>query len=383
MKTIVAVIFCFFCFFCLALAAPHAQAQICTETCSAGTLTLQGVAEQCQAPTGTGAVINFLYPAGGTATYLGQFYGTNPHTLVWSGSMPQTVPMVPDTAPGQDGQCYIIFADGPSQVCPGIWETQVVEVVDPDNNSDFFQFYVRGYGATAQIKSAACVKANPLNFFGQNFQQMPAICCACTVPPCPLVADLLDRGFAMTDVEKGVEFDFFGNGHPLRMAWTDPSHGNSWLVRPEDGDVVSGRQMFGNAAPQPPCPDGGNKCFNGWRALAIYDLKQNGGNGNGVIDPGDAVWKELRFWRDSNQNGKVDKGELYTLDELGIKEINLQYASKDSYVDVYGNKFTDKGSYGVSPMWDVWPRAIDAQGHLLVESETDPIPQTVPDCVSK
>ena len=45
MKTIIAPIFCIFCFFCPALSAPHAQAQICTEVCSEGTLTLQGIAD--------------------------------------------------------------------------------------------------------------------------------------------------------------------------------------------------------------------------------------------------------------------------------------------------------------------------------------------------
>ena len=119
MKTIIAPIFCIFCFFCPALSAPHAQAQICTEVCSEGTLTLQGIAEQCDEP--TTPTVNILYPAGGTATYLGQFYGTDPHTLVWSQSMPQTVPMVPNTSPGRDGQCYIISTDpADQQVCPGI-----------------------------------------------------------------------------------------------------------------------------------------------------------------------------------------------------------------------------------------------------------------------
>jgi hypothetical protein len=359
------------------LVVPHAHAQACQYgNCSTASMALVSASSQCLAQSTT-----TVSPAGGSQTWSTTELqvGSGAPTTVYSGSLTVAVTAVAGSNPPEYGQCQTI-TDG--LVCPGVWQTQVVEVIDASYN--IWQWYLRAYGA--DVGSGTCVQSSN-GYFAQQLNQNPVVCCQCASPPCPLIADLLDRGFAMTDPEKGVNFDFYGNGHPLKMAWTDPSHGNTWLVRPDDGQVSSGKQMFGNAAPQPPCPGGGNACFNGWRALAIYDLKQNGGNENGVIDPGDAVWRELRFWRDSNQNGKVDAGELFTLDELGIKQINLKYAADDFYTDVYGNKFTDKGSYSApysarSPVWDVWPKAIDAQGHTLMESESDPMPQIIPDCIS-
>lgn len=161
------------------------------------------------------------------------------------------------------------------------------------------------------------------SFYGQNFQQVNVYCCPgdCSTCCCctPLVLDVKLNGYHMTSVADGVWFDFFGDGRPQKMAWTDPEYGNGWLALPQDGKVSSAKQLFSNLASQPPCPDGGNRCLNGWRALAIYDDPKNGGNNNGMIDPGDAVWPRLRVWVDKNQDGTSQPDELRTLSELGIE----------------------------------------------------------------
>ena len=41
---------------------------------------------------------------------------------------------------------------------------------------------------------------------------------------------------------------------------------------------------------------------------------------------------------DSNQNGKAEPKELLTLQEAGIKSINVNYAA-DKWVDANGNQF--------------------------------------------
>jgi hypothetical protein len=46
-------------------------------------------------------------------------------------------------------------------------------------------------------------------------------------------------------------------------------------------------------------------------------------NQDGVIDAADARFGGLRVWRDLNQNGVSDAGELQTLGEVGIASINL------------------------------------------------------------
>ncbi|MNE74860.1 hypothetical protein D3C80_1709680 [compost metagenome] len=46
-------------------------------------------------------------------------------------------------------------------------------------------------------------------------------------------------------------------------------------------------------------------------------------NNDGLLSAEDARWSEFRVWQDINQNGISEAGELSTLDQLGIKYINL------------------------------------------------------------
>ncbi|MGV2021216.1 hypothetical protein [Agrobacterium sp. 22-223-1] len=46
-------------------------------------------------------------------------------------------------------------------------------------------------------------------------------------------------------------------------------------------------------------------------------------NNDGLLSAEDARWSEFRVWQDINQNGLSEAGELSTLDQLGIKYINL------------------------------------------------------------
>ncbi len=52
-------------------------------------------------------------------------------------------------------------------------------------------------------------------------------------------------------------------------------------------------------------------------------------NGNGVIDTDDAVFATLRVWRDRDQDGVTDAGELQTLTEAGIAQIALTRRRSD------------------------------------------------------
>jgi hypothetical protein len=48
-------------------------------------------------------------------------------------------------------------------------------------------------------------------------------------------------------------------------------------------------------------------------------------NGDGVLDANDTSYGEFRVWQDLDQDGEVDEGELRTLPEAGISQINLTY----------------------------------------------------------
>ncbi|GGA74152.1 hypothetical protein GCM10011385_30190 [Nitratireductor aestuarii] len=51
-------------------------------------------------------------------------------------------------------------------------------------------------------------------------------------------------------------------------------------------------------------------------------------NRNNVLDAADDRWSEFRVWRDANQNGVADAGELRTMADVGIKLISLMPASE-------------------------------------------------------
>jgi hypothetical protein len=84
-----------------------------------------------------------------------------------------------------------------------------------------------------------------------------------------------------------------GNGRMLHLAWTDTAYDNAFLALDRDGDGVidTGKELFGNATDQPASDDP-----NGFLALAVFDKKENGGNENGIIDPGDAVFSRQLLW---------------------------------------------------------------------------------------
>ena len=155
----------------------------------------------------------------------------------------------------------------------------------------------------------------------------------------PILIDVTDQGFHLTNQANGVVFKFFGSAKQ-QVAWTDPNYGNAWLAldRNGNGTIDDATELFGNDTPQPASPNP-----NGFLALAVYDLPENGGNGDGFITASDGIYPHLLLWTDENKNGISESNELQSLTQAGITSISLDY-HLDHRQDQYHNIFRYRAS---------------------------------------
>jgi len=162
--------------------------------------------------------------------------------------------------------------------------------------------------------------------------------CACDYYPTPIVVDIKGNGFNLTSAVDGVTFNANNRGGKEKLAWTSSNSDDAWLVLDRNGNgmIDDGSELFGDATVQPEPPAGEKK--NGFRALAEYDRRANGGNEDGQIDSNDSVFSALRLWQDSNHNGISEPNELHTLPSLNLAMFELDYKSAKK-TDSNGNQF--------------------------------------------
>ena len=136
-------------------------------------------------------------------------------------------------------------------------------------------------------------------------------------------------------------YDIDGDGYRERMGWVSADDG--LLAYDKNGDgVISGREELSFVDYVP----GARTDLEG---LAHFDS-----NGDGRLDASDAEWGRFRVWRDLDQDGESDAGELQTLAEAGISSIDL--SSDGVERTVAGNRIFGEGSYtdadGLGSLYD-------------------------------
>lgn len=226
-----------------------------------------------------------------------------------------------------------VFSSGVDSTCPpGSPTTAICE-----------RYTITTLGQWVGVPVPGVYLAGPTYVVGYAWCTPRSMTATITCTGSPIMIDTLEQGFHLTDLEHGVRFRETQEGHLMQMSWTDQSYSNGWLAldRDHNGTIDSLQELFGNFTPQPPSENP-----NGYDALAVYDDPANGGNGNGVIDPGDSIWPDLRIWIDANHNGVSEPNELHTLDELSISKVGISY-TETQWVDQYGNRFRYRGK-----IWD-------------------------------
>jgi len=140
----------------------------------------------------------------------------------------------------------------------------------------------------------------------------------------PLILDLDGDGLEITPLAKGVLFDANGDSIKTGTAWAGADDGMLVWDRDGNGLIDSGRELFGDET----MLANGQKAAHGFAALSELDTGSvvNGvsvGAADGVFNAKDARYANVRVWRDLNQDGISQAGELQTLAQSGVTSIQL------------------------------------------------------------
>ena len=160
----------------------------------------------------------------------------------------------------------------------------------------------------------------------------------------PLILDLDGDGLEIIRLNgaDSVKFDTDADGLKTATAWAASDDGFVVLDRNANGTIDSGRELFGDET----VLGNGQKATDGFAALSELDS-----NRDGVFGVADAQFGAVRIWRDLNQDGVSQAGELKSLTDSGVASINLvSTASSVKYPDAQlirdGNFTRANGSTG-------------------------------------
>ena len=144
----------------------------------------------------------------------------------------------------------------------------------------------------------------------------------------PLVLDLDGDGVELTSVDSpsAVYWDLDQDGMAEATGWVGPDDGLLAFDRNGDGIITDHSELFGT------------ETDDGFLILAEFDS-----NGDGVINASDTGFENLIVWVDANTDGYSQEGELYSLSDLGITSIDLNY-SEVNY-EISGNSVSSESTF--------------------------------------
>jgi Ca2+-binding RTX toxin-like protein len=127
----------------------------------------------------------------------------------------------------------------------------------------------------------------------------------------PIILDLDGDGIEMVDADtSNVHFDMNKDGVADRTGWVGADDGLLVLDRNGNGIIDdAGELSFAKDD---------NRAVTDLEGLRVWDS-----NRNGFLEAGDTDFNRFQIWRDVNQNGISEAGELFSLTSLGIRSLNL------------------------------------------------------------
>ncbi|MDO4644109.1 MAG: hypothetical protein Q4A74_09735, partial [Cardiobacteriaceae bacterium] len=153
----------------------------------------------------------------------------------------------------------------------------------------------------------------------------------------PLALDLDGDGIETISANyyKGALFDHNKSGIRTATGWVSADDGLLVVDRNGDGIINNGNELFGDNT----VLKNGNNAENGYSALAEFDS-----NSDGVVDSKDTDFDKLRIWRDLNHDGVSQKEEIFTLDAVNVKSLNIAHKDVSQSLG-NGNTLAQEGSY--------------------------------------
>ncbi len=143
----------------------------------------------------------------------------------------------------------------------------------------------------------------------------------------PVILDLDGDGVELLGIEEGVAFDWNRDGDAEASGWAAGDDGFLVYDYNQDAQVTRADElMLREYLP------GAETDLEGLRA---FDS-----NEDGIFSGNDTSWNDFGVWQDRNSNGLTDEGEFHSLNELGIRDIELESNSNEQEIagnTVYGS----------------------------------------------